>query len=305
MDFNRLYSFIKVAERGSITKAAEDLYLTQQAVSKQMLLLEEELNLNLFNRSQNAIVLTRDGETLVGNVRPFFDNIQESIFQLQGEMASLEGVIKIGTSFDSTRGKLIRVINLFKTKYPNVRFELVFDIDFTLEEMLLSNQLDIGVLFVFREKKILKGEPLETKKYGLYCRGDFYKKHGPFNHYKNLIGVPFVEYTHNFGSFGTWIKKNCPKEAKAFLAQRPEIVVENDRVIEEFIAAGWCMGFIEESRYLAQKKTKQLVKIFPQAQDISPSLDFVTKKKDSKRFIESEFKKHLFEHWNADESVGN
>jgi len=130
MDFNRLYSFIKVAERGSITKAAEDLYLTQQAVSKQMLLLEEELNLNLFNRSQNAIVLTRDGETLVGNVRPFFDNIQESIFQLQGEMASLEGVIKIGTSFDSTRGKLIRVINLFKTKYPNVRFELVFDIDY-------------------------------------------------------------------------------------------------------------------------------------------------------------------------------
>ena len=106
MDFNRLYSFIKVAERGSITKAAGDLYLTQQAISKQMLLLEDELNLNLFNRSHNAIVLTRDGETLVGNVSPLFDNIKESISQLQGEMESLEGVIKIGTSFDSSREKL-------------------------------------------------------------------------------------------------------------------------------------------------------------------------------------------------------
>jgi DNA-binding transcriptional LysR family regulator len=76
-----LYSFIKVAERGSITKAAGDLYLTQQAVSKQMLLVEE-LNLNLFNRSHNAIVLTRDGETLVGNVGPFLENIQESLSQL-------------------------------------------------------------------------------------------------------------------------------------------------------------------------------------------------------------------------------
>ena len=76
-----MYSFIKVAERGSITKAAGDLYLTQQAVSKQMLLVEE-LNLNLFNRSHNAIVLTRDGETLVGNVGPFFENIQESLSQL-------------------------------------------------------------------------------------------------------------------------------------------------------------------------------------------------------------------------------
>lgn len=116
--------------------------------------------MNLFNRSNNAIVLTRDGETLVGNVGPFFDNIQESISQLQGEMESLEGVIKIGTSFDSTRENLVYIINLFKTKYPNVRFKLVFDIDFTLEEMMLSNELDMGILFVFRDKKILSGESL-------------------------------------------------------------------------------------------------------------------------------------------------
>ena len=293
MDFNRLYSFIKVAERGSITKAAGDLYLTQQAVSKQMLLLEQELNLNLFNRSQNAIV------------RPFFDNIQESVSQLQDKMESLEGVIKIGTSFDSNRGKLVHIINLFKTKYPNVRFELIFDIDFTLEEMVLSNELDMGILFVFRDKKILSGEPLETKKYGLYCRKDFYKKHGPFKRYKDLIGVPFVEYTHNFGSFGAWMKKNCPKESKAFLQQRPEIIVENDKVIEEFIAAGWCMGFIEESRFLAQRRANQLVKLFPQADDIFPSLDFVTKKKANKRFIESAFRRHLFEFWNADEKYNS
>ena len=299
MDFNRLNSFLKVAERGSITKAAGDLYLTQQAISKQMLLLEDELNLKLFNRSHNAIVLTRDGETLVKDVSPFFDNIQESISQLQGEMESLEGVIRIGTSFDSTREKLVRIINLFKTKYPNVRFELVFDIDFTLEEMMLSNELDMGILFVFRDKKVLSRENLETKKYGLYCRKDFYRKYGPFKRYANLIGVPFVEYTHNFGSFGTWIKSNCPNQLKAFLAQRPEIVVENDKVIEEFVEAGWCMGFIEQSRFRSQGKAKQLVKLFPQSEDISASLGFVAKKKESRNFIESEFKKHLFALWNS------
>ncbi len=97
------------------------------------------------------------------------------------------------------------------------------------------------------------------------------------------------------------MKRNCPSQLRAFLEQRPEIVVENDKVIEEFIGAGWCMGFIEESRFLSQKKTKQLVKLFPQAQDILASLDFVTKKKETKKFIESEFKKHLFACWNADE----
>ena len=305
MDFNRLYSFIKVAERGSITKAAGDLFLTQQAVSKQMLLLEEELNLTLFNRSNNAVVLTRDGETLLRNVSPLFDNIQEPISQLRGQMESVEGVIKIGTSFDSTKEKLLHIISLFKKKHPNVRFELTFDIDFTLEEMMLSNALDMGILFAFRDKKILGGEPLETKKYGLYCRKDFRRKHGPFKHYKDLLGVPFVEYTQNFAAFGAWMKKNCPKESKAFLQQRPEIVVENDKAIEEFIGSGWCMGFIEESRHLSQKKTKQLVKLFPQSEDISSTLDFVTKRKDNKRFIESEFKKHLFESWSVNSGTEN
>ena len=216
-------------------------------------------------------------------------------------MESPQGVIKIGKSFDITREKLVHIINLFKTKYPHVRFELVFDIDYSLEEMLLSSELDMGILLVFRERKILSGEPLETKKYGLYCRKDFCKKYGPFKHYKNLLGVPFVEYTHNFGTFGAWMKKNCPNESKAFLEQRPEIVVENDKAIEEFIDAGWCIGFIEESHFLSQKKTKQLVKLFPQAEDILARLKFVTKKKERKRFIESEFKKHLFAFWNADE----
>ena len=72
-------------------------------------------------------------------------------------------------------------------------------------------------------------------------------------------------------------------------------------MIEECIGAGWCMGFIEESRFTSQKSAKQLVKLFPEAVDILASLDFVTKRKASKRFIEREFKKHLFAVWNAEE----
>jgi len=75
---------------------------------------------------------------------------------------------------------------------------------------------------------------------------------------------------------------------------------ENDTAIEKFIGAGWCMGFIEESRYLSNRNLKQLIKLFPQAEDIPVRLNFVTKKKASKRYIEREFKKHLFAFWNAD-----
>ena len=85
-----------------------------------------------------------------------------------------------------------------------------------------------------------------------------------------------------------------------FLEQRPESVLENDKTIEEFVGPGWSIGFIEESRSLAQKKTKQLVKLLPQAEVILTRLKFVTKKKERQRFIESSFKKHLFAFRNAD-----
>ncbi len=303
VDLNRLNSFLKVVERGSITKAASDLYLTQQAVSKQMLKLEDELNLNLFNRSHNSIILTRDGQRLVEEVSPLFQNIMGSITKLQGEMGSLSGVIKIGTSFGSTKKRLVNAICLFKVKYPNVRFEITFDIDYTLENMIMSNKLDMAILCVYRDEKVLLGEPLEEKNYILCCSKSFYSKYGPIKKYSDLLGVPFVEYTKNYSTFGYWLKKNAPSEYKSFIEQTPEIIVENDLAIEEFIGAGFGMGFIEESHFIGQKNAKNLVKLLPKTGSGQVSLDFVIKKKEMKRLIDTEFKKHLFSVWSTSKNT--
>ena len=64
MDFNKAKTFIEVVDCGSVTKAANRLFRTQQAISLQLKALEVELELTLFDRQGPRIVLTRQGEKL-------------------------------------------------------------------------------------------------------------------------------------------------------------------------------------------------------------------------------------------------
>lgn len=89
-----------------------------------MLLLEDLLNLNLFNRSHNATVLTRDGETLVRNVSPLLENIQEPISQPQGEIETLRGVIKIGISKEAMSMMLTAIVRREGSGYVSLCPEL-------------------------------------------------------------------------------------------------------------------------------------------------------------------------------------
>ena len=65
MDFTQLRAFVTIAREGNLTRAAERLHVTQPAVSLQMKALQEQLGLQLFNRSSNGMVLTNDGAKLL------------------------------------------------------------------------------------------------------------------------------------------------------------------------------------------------------------------------------------------------
>src|SRR5713101_5402825 len=69
MDLRRLRTFVTVAEQGSVSKAALVLRITQPALSRQIRDLEEELGLKLFQRVGGRLVLTGEGEQLLGDCR--------------------------------------------------------------------------------------------------------------------------------------------------------------------------------------------------------------------------------------------
>src|SRR5262245_66659397 len=69
MDLRRLRSFVTVVEQGSVSKASLQLHISQPGLSRQIQELQEELGLRLFERIGRRLVLTAEGEQLLGNCR--------------------------------------------------------------------------------------------------------------------------------------------------------------------------------------------------------------------------------------------
>ena len=100
MEIYQLKAFLAVARVGHLTRAADQLHITQPAVSKQIKALEEELGVLLFDRLPSGMALTQAGQTLLPlTERALFDAMEliNTAKRLQGGVA---GVIRLGTIID-------------------------------------------------------------------------------------------------------------------------------------------------------------------------------------------------------------
>jgi DNA-binding transcriptional LysR family regulator len=94
----QLDTFIRVADAGSFNKAAENIYITPSAVIKQINLLENELGLQLFERTHRGLSLTEAGKSLYQDAKYIIQYCDESIIRAQNAMQKKESIIRIGTS---------------------------------------------------------------------------------------------------------------------------------------------------------------------------------------------------------------
>ncbi len=126
MDINALRAFIEVARRGSFSRAAESLYVTQPAVSKRIAALEDELQARLFDRIGKKIHLTQAGSELLPRARSLLleaDEMKRIASTLSG---SVSGRLLMGTSHHIGLHRLPPVLKTFHNQYPQVTLDLRF-----------------------------------------------------------------------------------------------------------------------------------------------------------------------------------
>ena len=93
----QLETFIVVADMGSFNKAAEALYITPPAVTKQINLLEKDLGLKLFNRTHRGLALTEAGKSLYRDAKYIIQYCKESVERARKAMEEKDNIIRIGT----------------------------------------------------------------------------------------------------------------------------------------------------------------------------------------------------------------
>ena len=122
MELRHLRYFAAVAAHGSFSRAANNLHLTQPALSRQVKDLEHELGVPLFLRGKNAVTLTEAGEIFYEEARDLLARADQAIQRVRGESKS--ELLRVGYGPSLTAGILPRALERFQAAVPRVRIEL-------------------------------------------------------------------------------------------------------------------------------------------------------------------------------------
>lgn len=128
----QLDTFLCVAESGSFNKAAERLFISPPAVIKQINLLEENLELQLFVRTHHGLQLTKAGQSLYQDTKYIIQYCKDSVTRARNAMQETENVIRIGTSPMTPAQVLVEMWPQLQKYCPTTKFQLI-PFDNTLE----------------------------------------------------------------------------------------------------------------------------------------------------------------------------
>jgi len=146
MNLQKYLSFVKTAEYGSFTKAAEILNYTQSGISRMIADLEKEWGITLLERSKSGVKPTSDGLKLLPYAQDLcrnFDKLKMQVDELNGLQP---GLIRIGTFSSVATHWLPNIIKAFQKDYPNIDYELLLG-DYTeIEEWIHTGRVDCGFL---------------------------------------------------------------------------------------------------------------------------------------------------------------
>ncbi len=126
-DLNKLNSFVRVAERLSFTKAAEDLRTRPSALSKHMTELEEALGFSVLNRSTHGVVLTEAGEGLFKRCLQLLANLDEYIVETRNEQSGPYGVLRVHAASGPALWFLAPLVADFARRHPTIRIQVSTD----------------------------------------------------------------------------------------------------------------------------------------------------------------------------------
>ena len=126
METQLLEAFVAVVEAGSFSEAAEQIHLTQPAVSKRIALLEEQLDCRLFDRISRTVNLTEAGMALLPRAQGLLQQLLETKQHIQDLSGSVSGKLRLAISHHIGLHRLPPVLKAFNAAHANVALEIDF-----------------------------------------------------------------------------------------------------------------------------------------------------------------------------------
>ncbi len=146
MEWNEIRTFLAVAETNSFSRAAEQLHVTQPAVSKRIQALEATLGVALFDRIGKRVHLTDAGRLLKPRAHAILDSVKDTETLLRNLHARVDGRLKLATSHHVGLHRLAPVLKAFSIAHPQVELDIRFLDSEEAHALVAEGEVELAVV---------------------------------------------------------------------------------------------------------------------------------------------------------------
>lgn len=278
--------FYTVAKNKHMTKASEELHISQPAISQSIKKLEDELGGTLFLRSNKGMDLTSEGKMFFEYVKGALELINNAENEFTSFKDLSKGDIKIGVSTTLTKLILLEPLKKFHLDYPNINISITNDLTSNLVNDLKLGKLDF---IIFNESNIKESNlellKLKELKQGFMYNPAFYSD--DITSFKDLNKYPLIlqKTQSNSRKLLDYISLNNN------VILKPKMEVVSQDLITEFVNIGLGIGFVIID--LANKKFDNLKELHINKKIPNINIYLATNKSISLTFASKTFIKYL------------
>lgn len=295
MPYNKLRTLVTVVDCNGISAAARQLHRTQSAISQQLRALEEELDLGLLDRRKGRLLLTSEGERVYEVASECLKRLDEGLARIRHENLVEEGSLRIGAVSEFANQILTPRLGRFRARYPRVALEVVLGPSERIEQMLLDNTVDVGLLVTFRQRELFEARTCATETCVVVASKRYVRDHGPLDTYRKIAEGDIVDFAEDFTCMAIWMRKNAPRCISALTHRRPAVTLRDHHGLAEIVRHDGGIALLPELLVERDLRAGRLVQLMPRSKPVFVGVDVAVRKSRRHRRVHRLFLDFLAE----------
>src|SRR5882762_7501505 len=170
MELRSLHYFVRIAELGSITRAAAHLHVAQPALTRHVQRLEQELNVSLFTRANRGVRLTEAGQKLLDGAARILRDLERTGDEIRAQDAHPSGKIILGITPTLCPVLVPELFSRMRRDFPLVELKVMHAGMVRLEEFIIDGRVDIALLSELSRSRLISSTRLAQEEMVLVTR---------------------------------------------------------------------------------------------------------------------------------------
>ena len=159
-ELRHVRAFLKISETRNFTRAANELHISQSALTVQIQQLEESLSVKLFDRNKRGVTLTAPGRDVLGPLQRLFHDAQAIVAHTHELSIASTGFVTIAALPTVCAGVLAELVHSFVQMHPGIRIQISDVVAERVREAVLKRQVDIGIGTLHGRDADIRATPL-------------------------------------------------------------------------------------------------------------------------------------------------